>query len=244
MSAFPGLFAGIGLLPQHLADSIAQVRAFFGDPAGGKIEYGTGFLIRQAGNRSYLATAAHVLFKRDYGLPVRIEVYLGQRSDSCAKALTIYGQDKPFFVPDEFTGSNNPPAGSDYGLIRIDNDAGSLANFHHFVASSANPVQSIVRLYGYPKDGINPQSDDPYYTVLEAIPEGTECFSYAHTPDQPAPTAPATYRGMSGGPLIGNSSTDRTNRVFGIHTRGDDGIRATRMSETVRNTMKSWIGAV
>lgn len=46
---------------------------------------------------------------------------------------------------------------------------------------------------------------------------------------------------MSGGPLIGNSSTDQTDRVFGIHTRGNTDIRAVRMSPTVRKAMKDWI---
>lgn len=242
MSNYPGLMAGTGLLPQHLADSIAQVAAVFGDPAGGTTEHGAGFLIRRADGRSYLATAAHVLFKSGFGYPQKVSIRLGQRSDSCAIAKTVtVDAGAPFVVTDAFRTQPNPPASSDFGLVRIDDPQGDLANYHHFIASSADPVQSIVRLYGYPKNGPALQSDDPYYTVLEAVPEGTECFSYAHVPDQPGPTAPATYRGMSGGPLVGNSSTDQTDRVFGIHTRGGSDIRAVRMSPAVRNTMKSWI---
>lgn len=154
MSDFPGLFAGIGHLPAHRADSIAQVEALFGDPAGGVTEHGTGFLVRRKDNTSFLATAAHVLFKRAFGYSQQVTMLLGQHSDGCAAAITVEsGPQDLFFVPDEFRNQLTPPAGSDYGLVRIIDPQARLAKFHHFVASSADPMQSIVRLYGYPKDG-------------------------------------------------------------------------------------------
>jgi hypothetical protein len=243
MSNYPGLLAGTGLLPLYLAESIARVAAVFGDPAGGQTEYGTGFLVRRKDGSSYLATAAHVLFKTDFDYPRQVTIWLGQRGGSCAKAVTVMdAQPSPFFVPEEFKRQPLSATGSDYGLVRIDDPGGTLLAFHHFIASSAAPVQNVVRLYGYPKNNDEPQSGDPYYTILEAVPEGSECFSYAHVPDQPGPSAPATYKGMSGGPLIGNSTTDKTDRVFGIHTRGGTDIRAVRMSDKVRAAMKGWIG--
>lgn len=243
MSDYPGLMAGTGLLPQHLANSIAQVASVFGGPASGVTEHGTGFLVRRKDGKSYLVTAAHVLFKPPFGYPRRVTLLFGQWSDSYAMAVTVEaGPGEPFVVADEFRQMPVPSAGSDFGLVRITDPQGDLANYHHFIASSADPVQSIVRLYGYPKNDNDPQSDDPFYTVLEAVPEGSQSFSYAHIADQQGPTAPATYRGMSGGPLIGNSSTDQTDRVFGIHTRGGTDVRAVRMSSKVRNTLKGWIG--
>lgn len=243
MSNYPGLLAGTGLLPLHLADSIARVAAVFGDPAGGQTEHGTGFLVRRKDGCSYLATAAHVLFKQGFDYPGQVRIWLGERGGSCAKAVTVMDtQPSPFYVPEEFKTQPLSATGSDYGLVRIVDLGGTLSEFHHFIASSAAPVQNVVRLYGYPKNSGVQQSGDPYYTILEAVPEGTECFSYAHIPDQPSPSSPATYAGMSGGPLIGNSTTDKTDRVFGIHTRGGTDIRAVRMSDKVRAAMKDWIG--
>lgn len=242
MSLYPGLLAGTGLLPQNLADSIAQVVVKFGDPAGGPIERGTGFLYRRKPGVGYLATAAHVIFKHGHGFPGQVTIRFGMRSNGPIRTVTLgTNLDERCFVPAGFSGTASPPADADFGLIRIDDPNGHLANFHAFSVSSVMPTQNIVRLFGYPAHPGAAQSDDPHHAILEVVAAGQSNFEYAHVSAQNDPSTPITYRGMSGGPLIGNSSTDQTNRVFGIHTRGDDGIRAVRMSQPVRTAMRTWI---
>ncbi len=96
---------------------------------------------------------------------------------------------------------------------------------------------------GFPKHGGLPQSKTPYSTHFEVVPVGTDEFDYAHH-DNGAPGSanpPLTYAGMSGGPLIGISTTNNQSRVFGIHTRGNTNERAVRFSENVRGKMRAWI---
>lgn len=241
MPNYPGMLPGTGLLPALQARSICQIRTEFGGPSSGKSKRGSGFLVLRRNGCCFVATAAHVLYDEVHGVANSVEVRIGQTPSGPAQAFTISSNvEDRCLIPAAFRGAVPPDNDFDYALVKIDSN---LSGFHCFDVSSVDPVQNLVRLFGYPMLQGNPQTDQPHHAIFEVFAVDSEGFEYAHLTNVPggsAGTPVVTYEGLSGGPLIGNSSTNETNRAFGIHTRGGYGIRAVRFSSRVRKEMRNW----
>ncbi|MFM5908160.1 MAG: trypsin-like serine peptidase [Novosphingobium sp.] len=245
MATFDGMLPGTGLLPAPQARSICQIRTRFGGPSSGSSKRGSGFLVLRRNGCCFVATAAHVLYDDTHGLARSVEVRIGQTAAGAAQIYTINGNVADnCLIPDGYRDSNPHDNDYDFAVIRIAND---LAGFYCFDVSSVEPVQSLVRLYGYPMHANSAQTDTPHHAIFEVVAVDSEGFEYAHLSNAPtgqAGTPVVTYEGLSGGPLVGNSSTNETNRAFGIHTRGGYGIRAVRFSSRVRAEIRNWAASV
>lgn len=230
MAQFPELNPGYGALAPEWARSICQIEARFGSLGDEDVRPGTGFLVSRKNGRCYVATAGHGLYHHGRGeYPAQVRIWIGRNGTAFDHHVKFASKVRDrCFVPPAFEQGNDLTSEWDVGLIRIDD---VLASFNCFDVSQVLPVGRMTKLIGYPQAPGGSQSKVPHHAVVELVEHGTENFDYIHQ---------KTYEGMSGGPLIGQSSTDAKPRVFGVHIRGDS-QRAIRMSSTVRAELRQWI---
>ena len=95
-----------------------------------------------------------------------------------------------------FSGADEPPSDSDYGVIRVSPlGTDRFASVALAVSSATGPTAKL--LVGYPNEDGCAGSSLPYHATFTVTPSGPNNYGYA---DQ------TTYEGMSGGPLIDEAS--------------------------------------
>lgn len=232
MPQFPDLNGGVGVLSPTWANSIAMVVSRFGSVGDEVVRPGSGFLIGRKARRCYLATAGHMLFHHGrQSFPTTIEVWLGRNGAAFAHSL-VFAQNvaQRCMVLAKYRDGSDADRDADIGLVRIDEP---LDGFSWFPSSSVMPLTGIAKLVGYPQRMSGAQSAHPLHKIVEVLDCGPDNFDYAQH---------FNYPGLSGGPLIGQTTTNAELRVFGVHTRGSpETARAVRLSENVRSQLRDWI---
>ena len=232
MAQFLDLNQGVGVLNPKWANSLATVVSRFGSIGEEVVRPGSGFLIGRKANRCYLATAGHMLFNHDRkAFPNKIEVWLGRNGTAFAHNF-VFARDvaQRCMVLSKYRNGNDADRDADIGLVRIDE---ALEGFGWFPSSSVMPLTGKAKLIGYPQDSNGNQSNRPLHKIVEVLVNGPDNFDYAQH---------FNYPGLSGGPLVGQTTTNDEPRVFGVHTRGSpETARAVRLSENVRSQLRDWI---
>lgn len=232
MPQFPDLNKGVGVLDPAWSDSIAMVVSRFGTVGDEVVRPGSGFLIGRKTSRCYLATAGHMLFHHGrQSFASKVEVWLGRNGPAHAHKLVFAQnvQDRCFVLPKYHNGSDLD-RDADIGMIRIDEP---LDRFGWFPSSSVMPLTGKAKLIGYPQTTSGALSGLPQHKIVEVLECGLDNFGYAQH---------FNYPGLSGGPLIGQTTTNAELRVFGVHTRGSpETARAVRLSEEIRSQLRDWI---
>jgi V8-like Glu-specific endopeptidase len=227
-----GLAAGFGL-PSNIANSICLIKSDFGIQNNGlkKIVTGTGVHVANRRRSSFVATAGHNIYDHDLKkLARRIECWFARRADNSM----AYRNVEDAFVRDEFSSAREAIAEHDFGLLRV-----SSLGVDRFpgigIEQTSAEIDLAARLTGYPDEGACSGSFKPFHVdaVLRSV--GSELFDYAVVVN--------SYRGMSGGPLVGRRQRDMQVVAYGLHFRGpnDDNVRAIRFSSGVVNTYRDWL---
>lgn len=223
---YPELNPGYGILPVEHQRSICQINCWFTGQTNPRI--GSGFLQKIGDNSIWVATAGHQLY--NHGLksyPSMIEVFFGRSGYTAFRHFTLEDMvEERCFVPEEFVNGDDGSSEFDFALLKISTKTRDIIAIP---CSWGDPVQAKVKLLGYPCE--HSAGEDPYHAILEVDESGPNNFDYVHQ---------TTYEGMSGGPLLARTGSDKTIKAFGMHIRGHSVTRAIRFSGAVQMRMRGW----
>lgn len=213
-----GLNAGFALDPL-VANAICSIRTDFGPV----IRNGTGWLARTEDGSSVIVTAAHNLFHPQQGLAAQqVELFFGREGFASTASRTAEG----FDFPQQFVASGALPRW-DFGLIRVNAlDPAQCRPIPLVQSTSPNDTDKLI--VGYPDEDDCANTFMPYNVRATVFPASP--FEYGYRGNV------ATYRGMSGGPHLGD--VDGGIVSYGILVRGPvagqpNVPRAVRFSATV-----------
>lgn len=225
-----GLNSGTGLPPpRHLA--LCQIRSTLTKTDTNGMEIilpGTGMLFFTRGGSDYVVTAGHNLFSHRHGCGTKkAEIWFGRNGGTFASKTTM----RRHWVCEEFFGNDDPSPHFDFAVIRVDkvsNDETRLIPLH---VSDAQLAPEIL-LSGYPVEGACAGTNQPRHGISTLISVGERNFNY---------TDLATYKGMSGGPLL--RVVDKVLVSLGHHIRGaEHAERGLRYDEFVRQRIyQDWL---
>ncbi|WP_209347944.1 trypsin-like peptidase domain-containing protein [Pontixanthobacter sp. CEM42] len=226
-----GLTSGFGV-PDSLRSALCSTRSYFGKDHNGFGVYvaGSGCFIGNTGRQSVVMTAAHNLYHPVLKRKARwVNFQFGRVGQNFMASRTLSSGN----VPIEFIRGVNALHEWDFALARI-----PLLRSDRFtplpIEKSTATGETGKILVGYPNEGACKGLFKPYHTVVSVTPSSPANYSYRNQ---------ETYRGMSGGPLIGKTTDGGEYVSYGVHTLGRSNIphRAVRFSEPVMRRIHGWL---